>query len=132
MGFFQILRVERDEIGRFLGIDEDDAFAIGNGEFGLVAERNGAQDGAIGGVDDGGIFATAVESENALGGGIVNDGIGIRVGFCGADGLQSFEIEDSDCVRAAIAGEAAPEVGGNSNAVDAGGIGDVAFDGIGV
>src|SRR5712671_3407441 len=111
---------------------ENGAFAGGYGEFRLVAQRNRAYDGAIGGVDDGGVFAAAVEGEDALGGRIVNNGVGIRVGLCGADGLQSFEIENRDGVGAAIAGEAAAEVGGHGDAVDAWRVRDVAFDSVGV
>src|SRR5882762_4368278 len=101
-------------------------------EFGLVAERNSADHGAIGGIDDGGVFAAAVKGEDALGGRVVNDGVGIRVGLCGADGLQSFEIENGDRVCAAIAGEAAAEVCGYGHAVDSGRVRNVAFDGVGI
>src|SRR5712671_424230 len=111
---------------------ENGAFAGGYGEFRLVAQRNRAYDGAIGGVDDGGVFAAAVEGEDALSCGIINDGVRIRVGFCGADGLQSFEIENRDGVGAAIAGEAAAEVCGYGDAVYAWCVGNVAFDGVGV
>src|SRR5713101_4243449 len=113
-------------------VDPDGAFAVGNREFGFATEGNGADNGAVRGVDGGGILAAAVEGEDALGGGVVNDGVGIGVGFYGADGFQSFEVKDGDGVGAAVAGEAAAEVGSDGDAVHALRVGNVAFDGVGV
>src|SRR6266851_6131057 len=120
------------ELGGVFVIDPKGAFAVSDREFGFAAEGNRADDGTVGGVDGGGIFAAAIEGEDALGGGVINDGVGISVGFYGADGFQSFEIEDGDSVGAAVAGEAAAEVGGDSDAVHALRVGNVAFDGVGV
>src|SRR5712664_772256 len=113
-------------------VDEDGAFAVGDREFGLIAERNGAGDGAVRGVDDRGVFAAAVEGENALAGGVVEDGVGIGVGLCGADRFQGFQVKDDRGVGAACADKAAAEGGGYGDAVHALGVGDVAFDGVGV
>src|SRR6266849_2820760 len=120
------------ELGGVFVIDPEGAFAVRDREFGFTAEGNGTDDGAVGGVDGGGIFTAAIEGEDALGGGVVNDGVGIGVGFYGADGFQSFEIEDGDGVGAAIAGEAAAEVRSDGDAVHALRVGNVAFDGVGV
>src|SRR6266849_3118247 len=120
------------ELGGVFVIDPEGAFAVRDREFGFTAEGNGTDDGAVGGVDGGGIFAAAVEGEDALGGGVVDDGVGIGVGFYGADGFQSFEIEDGNGVGAAVAGEAAAEVGSDGDAVHTLRVGNVAFDGVGV
>src|SRR5216684_3901871 len=120
------------ELGGVFVIDPEGALAVRDREFGFTAEGNGTDDGAVRGVDGGGIFAAAVESEDALGGGVVDDGVGISVGFYGADGFQSFEIEDGDSVGAAVAGEAAAEVRSDGDAVHALRVGNVAFDGVGV
>src|SRR5258708_35157410 len=121
-----------DELGSVCAVDVDGALAIRDGEFRLAAERDCSGDGAGRGVDGGGICATTVESENALAGGVVDDGVGIGVGLYGADRFQRFEIEDGDGVRAAIADETATEAGSDGDAVHALRVGNVAFDGVGV
>jgi len=83
-------------------------------------------------VDGGCVLAAAVESEDALGDGIVDDGVGIGVGLCGAESFEGFDIEDDGGVGAAGAYEAAAEVGSEGNAVNALRVGDIAFDGVGV
>ncbi len=101
-------------------------------EFGLAIERDRADYGAIRGVDGGGVFAAAVEGEDALGDGIVEDGVGIAVCLYRADRLQRLEVENRDVVAAAVAGETAAEVGSDGNAVNPFGVRDVANDGVGV
>src|SRR5260370_30496198 len=120
------------EFGGVFVIDPEGAFAVRDREFGFTAEGNGTDDGAVGGVDGGGIFAAAVEGEDALGGGVVDGGVGGGVGLHGAGGFQSFEIVDGDGVVAAIAGEAAAEVRSDGDAVHTVRVGNVAFDGVGV
>src|SRR6266849_662584 len=120
------------ELGGVFVVDVDGAFAIGDGEFGLAAERDRADDGAVRGVDSGGIFAATVKGEDALGGRVVDDGVGIGVGLHGADCFQGFGIKDDGSIGAACADEAAAEVGGDGDAVNALRIGNVAFDGVSV
>src|SRR6267142_1783507 len=121
------------KLGAVFIVHIDGAFAIGSGEFGLAAQVDVAEYGTVGGVDGGGVFAAAVEGEDALGDGVVKNGVGIAVGLdVATDGLQRFQVKDGDIVRAAIAGEAAAEVGSDGDAVDALGVGNVADNGVGV
>ena len=99
---------------------------------GLPPEGQRANHRAVGGVDGGRVLTATVEGEHALGNGVVGNGVGIGVGLYGADGLQGLEIEDGGGVRPATADEAATQVGGDGDAVDAWRVGDVAFDGVGV
>src|SRR5882762_10933522 len=118
--------------GGILVVHIDGALAVSDGNFWLATQIYRADNGAIRGVNRRGILAAAVEGEDALGDGIVNDSVGIRICFNGADGFQRFEVEDGYIVRTAVAGEAATEVGSDSDAMDALGVGDVADDGVGV
>src|ERR1700674_5507657 len=120
------------ERGGILVVHIDCALAVSDGEFGLATQIYRAGHGAIRGVNRRGILAAAVEGEDALGDGIVNDSVGIRICFDRADGFQRFEVEDGYIIRTAVAGEAATEIGSDSDAMDALGIGDVAHDGVGV
>src|SRR5258708_20857289 len=108
------------------GVDVDAPFVVGDREFGLAAEGNRADNGAVGGVDYGGVLSAAVKGEDALRGGVVDDGIGIGVGLYGADGFQSFEIEDGDGVPASVAAESAAEIRSDRDAVHPLRIGNVA------
>src|SRR6267154_3904621 len=120
------------ELGGVFVVDPDGTLAVGDGEFRFAAEGNGADDRAVCGVDSGGVFAAAVEAEDALGGGIVNDGVGIGVGFRGADDFQCLYIEDGHGVGATVAGEAAAEVRSDGDTVDPRSVGNVSFDGVSV
>src|SRR5712671_3570761 len=120
------------ERGGILVVHIDRALAVSDGKFGLATQIYRAGHGAIRGVNRRGILAAAVEGEDALGDGIVNDGVGIRICFNGADGFQHFEVEDGYVIRTAVAGEAATEVGSDSDAMDALSVGDIAHDGVGV
>src|SRR5260370_10816977 len=120
------------EVGRILVVDINGAFAISGGEFGLAIKRDRAGYGAIGSVDGGGVFDAPIEGEDALGDGFIEDGIGIRVCLNGADRLQRLEIENSDAVSATVTGEAAAQVGSDSDAMHTLGIGDIANDRVGV
>ena len=113
-------------------VDVHVARAVGGGEFGLAVERDGSRDGSGGGVNGGGVFAAAVHGEDALGSGIVNDGVGIRAGLRAADDLQRLQIEDGDGAGASVGGEAAAEFGSERDAVDALGVGDFADNFAGV
>src|SRR5260370_5302880 len=132
MEFLEVLRIEMMERGGILVVHIDRALAVSDGKFGLATQINRAGHGAIRGVNRRGILAAAVEGEDALGDGIVNDGVGIRICFNGADGFQRFEVEDGYIVRTAVAGAAATEVGSDSDAMYPLGVGDVADDGVGV
>src|ERR1700682_1337011 len=116
MRFRDLLRVDLDELGSILVVHEDAALAVGDGEFRFAAESERAGDGAIGRIDGGGVLAPAIEGENALTDGIVDDGIRIDVGLNRADGLQRFQVEDSYIVRTAVASEAATEFGSDGDA----------------
>src|SRR6266849_4459246 len=130
--FLEALRIEMMELGGILVVDIESALAVSDGEFGFAIQGDSADYGAIRGVDRGGVFAAAVEGEDALADEIIKDGIGVSVGLDRANGLESLEVEDSDGVGAAVAGEAAAEAGSKSDAMDALGVGDVADDGVGV
>ena len=98
-------RIDVMKLGAVFIVHVDGTFAIGGGEFGLAAQVNVAEHGAVGGVNRSGILAAGdvssatVEGEDALGDGLVEDGIGIDVGFDIANGLQGFEVEDGDVIR---------------------------------
>src|SRR5467141_877671 len=128
----EVMRIEMMELGGVLVVHIDRALAVSDGEFGPAAQSYRADNRAIRGVDRGGVFAAAVEGEDALADGIVDDGVGIRVCFDGAEGLQRLEIEDGYIVRTAVAGEAAAEIGSDGDSMDALGVGDVANNGVGV
>src|ERR1700674_123042 len=132
MEFLEVLRIEMMERGGILVVHVDGALAVSDGKFGLATQIYGADNSAIRGVNRCRIPTAAVEGENALGDGIVDDGVWIRICFDRAEGLQRFEVEDGYIVRTAVAGEAAAEVGSDSDAMDALGVGDVAHDGVGV
>src|SRR5260221_8672060 len=101
------------EFGGVFVVDVDGAFAVGDSEFGLAAESNCARDGAVRGVDNGGIFAAAVKGEDVLRGGVVDYGIGVGVSLHGDQCLPSFLIENRSGVCAALTcGDAA---GGGRN-----------------
>src|SRR6266850_1132681 len=128
MRFSNLLRVDLDELGGVFVVHEDAAIAIGDGEFRFAAEGECAGDGAIGGVDGSGVLSAAIESEHTFADGIVDDGVGIGVRSNCADGLQRLEVEDGYIVRTAVAGEAAAEVGGDGDAVNALRVWDAAND----
>ncbi len=115
--FLEGLRIEMMELGGVLVVHIDRALAVSDGEFGPAAQSYRADNRAIRGVDRGGVFAAAVEGEDALADGIVDDGVGIRVCFDGAEGLQGLEIEDGYIVRTAVAGEAAAEIGSDGDSM---------------
>ncbi len=115
--FLEALRVNVIQVGSILVVDIDAALAVSSGEFGLAIERDRASYRAISGVDGGGVLAAAVEGEDTLGDGFIEDGIGIGVGLDRADGFESFEIENSDGVGAAVTGEAAAKVGSDGDAM---------------
>src|SRR6266436_996038 len=132
MRLFQILRIENDHVRGLFGVDEHSALAIGDREFGLIAQGNRADDRAVRGVDYGGVLAAAIEGEDAFGGGIIDDGIGVSAGLGRAERLESLCVEDRDGVASAVADETAAEIGSNGDAMHAWRIGDVAFNGVGV
>src|SRR6266852_2013522 len=117
--FLEALRIEMMELGGILVVHIESALTVGDSEFRLAAKSNGADHRAIRGVDGSGVFAATVEGEDALADGVIKDGVGIGVGLDRADGLESFEVEDSDRVGAAVAGEAAAEGGSDGDAMDA-------------
>src|SRR5437667_165250 len=85
-----------DDFGFVCASDEDGACAIGDGEFWAAAEVYGADYAAALGVNHRGAVGIAVHDEDALGRGIVQDAIGVLVGFGFAGDLESLQIEDDD------------------------------------
>src|SRR6185436_6942733 len=80
-------------------------------------------------------MTTAVESENAFGRGIVQNGVGIVANiFYLAYKRQCFQIKNADGAFTAVAGESAIEFGSERDAVNARGVGNIAdrFAGIAV
>src|SRR5258706_10419139 len=132
MCLFQILRIEHNEIRGFFSVDENSALAIDDGEFGLIAQGNRANDGTVRGVDNGGVFAAAIEAEDVLGGGVVDDGIGVRVGLDRADRLERLHVKDRYGICAAVADESAAEGGSDRDALHGWRVGGGGFDGGGV
>ncbi len=65
------------KLGAVFIVHIDGALAIGSGEFRFAAQVDVAEYGTVGGVDGGGVFAAAVEGEDALGDGVVKNGVGI-------------------------------------------------------
>src|SRR5579863_1271876 len=133
---FEILRVDMIQLRRVLIIHVDTAFAVGRGEFWLATHIDRPQNSAVGGVDGRGVLATrripaaTVEGEDSLGNRLVENGVRVDVGLNVANGLQSFQVEDSDIVGGAITGKAAAEVGSNGDAVDAFCVRNIANDGV--
>src|SRR5262249_43019174 len=66
-----------------------------------------------------GVVAPAVEGEDALRGRIEDDGVGVLVRLDGADCLEAFQLKDGDVVGLPIANEAAAQLRGHSNSVNA-------------
>src|SRR5712692_4042124 len=112
----ELLPVEVYKLRGVLDVDEDAALAIGDGEFRFASECKRAGDGAVSGIDGGGVLAASVHSEDALGGSVIDDSVGIGAGVYGANGLEGLEIEDRGGVSAAIADKAAAEIGSESDA----------------
>lgn len=131
---FQRVGVDGDEFGFVFDVDEDGAFAVGDGEFGAAAEVDGADDGAGLGVNHSGAVGIAVHDEDALGEWVVEDGVGVLVGFGFAGDFEGLQIEDNYFALAAIGDEAFAEFDGDGNAVILLEAGDVAdgFTGVGV
>src|ERR1700690_3722237 len=125
----QLLRIEFHQLGFVFDVYEDASLAVRDCEFRLASQRKRARDGTAGGVDGGGILARTIHGEDALGGGIVTDSVGVCSYLDGAEGLESFQIEGGYGVRAPVTGETAADVRGNSNAMHALGIGDLASHG---
>src|SRR2546423_575640 len=109
--------IDGDEFGFVFDIDEDGAFAVGDGEFGAAAEVYGADDAAGLGVNDGGTVGIAVHDEDAFGGGIVKDGVGVLIGFGFAGDLEGLQIENDDFALAAVGDKASAKFGGYGDAV---------------
>src|SRR4029077_15440444 len=119
----QGLGVDLVDLAQILHVDEHLAGGVRGGELGLAAELDGAGDLPGLGVDHGGVLRAAVEGEDARGGGGVEDGVGVLAGRLDlAYGGEGLEVEDGDHRAAAVADEAAVEVVGDGDAVDAGGL----------
>ncbi len=119
----QGLGVEGDQFILVLDIDEDGAGAVSGGRFRLAAQRHAAHRLARRHVNGGGIAAAAVEGEDAVGGLVIHDAVGILSGARLTQLLEALGVEDRNLAGAAFAdiGLAADE----SGAVNARQAGDV-------
>ena len=128
----QCLGIEGDQFILVFNIDENGPRAVGRGRLRLAAQRHGAGHAARGRVNRGGIVAAAVEREDALGEGIVEDTVGPRADRDLRELLEALAVDHGDLVGTAFAdiGLAADEGG----AVNARQVGDVGqhFAGIGI
>src|SRR5208337_4058766 len=116
------LRVNFHEFRSVFNVHKDSPCAIRRGKFGAARESQSTGNGAIGGVDGGGVVAPAVQREDALAHVVVNDGIGILSCVHRAQHFQRFQVKNGDRVRAAVAGEPFAEVGRDRYAVDSLGV----------
>ncbi len=125
-------RVDLDDFVGVFDIGVELAFAVGRRKLGLATERDGPFDSSGFRIDDRGIFGSAVESEDAAGDRFEGDRVGILAGLDDGDGFEGFQIEDGDRVRAAIAREAAIQIGRQRDAVHALRVRYVAHNGSGI
>lgn len=116
---FEGLRVKLDEGTLVFEIDENLAFSIGGAEFRFAPEGDGGDEFARRGVNGRGAGGVTVKGEGALGEGIVDDAIGVVVGFGIAEGFERGKIEHGGIGSAAVCGETLIEFVGQSDAVDA-------------
>jgi len=95
------------EDGSFAGVDFDDlvfvgdvgvdlAITGGDGVFRLAAECDVGDGLAGGGINDGGGSSVAVHGEDAVGGSVVDGGIGVFLGRGAADDFEGLEVEHGD------------------------------------
>ncbi|WP_449424035.1 hypothetical protein [Rhodanobacter lindaniclasticus] len=116
--------VDLDQLGCVLDVVVDVAGAVGYGELRLAGQRDGGDHRAFRGVDHAGRVTAAIERQHVMRGFVVNDGIGLLAGADdGRQRLEHAQIELGDRGVRAIAGEAAPQVVGDRDAVHAGGVG---------
>jgi hypothetical protein len=94
--------VEADDLALVFNVVEDRSLAVDGGEFGLAGEGDGGDDLLRGGVDDGDVFAAAVEGPDGLGGRLEDDAVGVLAGGDGGDGGQGGAVEDDYGVAAAV------------------------------
>ena len=113
-------------------VDVDVAGAVGRREFGLAAEGDGGQHVAGDGVNCGGILAEAVHGKNALGRGIVDDGIRIFPRLRVADRLQRLHVKNCDGAGLAVGCESVAEFRSESDAMHPRRIRNCADDFLGV
>ncbi len=115
---FEGPRVELDEGTLVFEIDEDFAFAIGGAEFRFTAEGDGGDEFARRGVYGRGGGGVTVKGEDTLGEWIVDDTIGVLVGFYIAEGFERSEIEHGGIGGVAVRGETFIKFVGEGDAVD--------------
>jgi hypothetical protein len=101
-------------------------------ELGLAAQGDGGRHRAARRVDCGRVLAAPVEGEDAAGGRLVDDGVGILARLGLAELLESLQIEYRDRARAPVARKSAAQLRGEGDAVDALGVRDLACRGVGV
>ena len=124
----QLLRIDVGDLTLVFDVHEDVALAIADGELRLSFQRNRAHDFAIA-IEDRGVLAAAIEREYVLRRRIVEDGVGIVAGDLHfGDRRQIAEIENRHRAGAAVADEAAAQIGRDGDAVHAFGLGDRADD----
>lgn len=101
-----------------LDVDPQVALAVQRGLFGFAAKFHSADNLPGVGVDHGRVIALAVEGEDALGLGIVNDRIRV-LAFDGnhRDRLDGLQIDHGDRIGVSVAREALAQIGGQRDPV---------------
>ena len=129
MGDLHRLGVELDDLGGVFEVDRDVPLGVGDGQLGDAARREAADDLHRLGVDGGDVVGAVIEAQDAPADGLMGADVGPTVGLDLAEGL---EVERGDGRVAAVAGEAAVQLRGEGDPVDARGVGDLADDLLGI
>src|SRR5258708_27932128 len=107
---------------------------VGLGELRLAPDGNGGHRLAGGGLEYRGRLAASVKSIHLAPAGLIENRVGILAGVDLGERLQGLEINDARLVFPAVAGEAAPQLGGEGEAMDARRVrdfsGDLVLDGV--
>src|SRR5260370_6182488 len=112
-----LLRINSHHGALVFQVDVYVACAVRRGELRAPAQLNGTVDTASPPVDHCRIGGAPVESEYALGCGVVDDCVRIPPGGSFTGSLHGLQVEDLDLVGAASADEAAIQVRGHRDAV---------------
>ncbi len=102
-------------------------------EFRLAAHGEHLNHASIHAIDCGHAGAATIECKDALGSRVIENRVGILSSRAdAADGLQGFQIEDRNRVRAAVTHKAASQVGSERNSVHPLRVRNVADDLVGI
>src|SRR5882724_153485 len=125
-------RIDGDQLVLVFYVHVNSPFAVGHSELGDSAQLNRADSGPFFGVNHRGAVGISIHGKDTLGGRIVNNAVGVFVGFGLADDLEALEIEDNDFGLAPVRDEPAAELGGHGDPVVLLQAGDFAFGGSGI